>query len=281
MNNQANTICTIPKIIHYCWFGNNQKPESIQQCIDSWKLLPDYKIIEWNENNCTFDENDYVNKCYINKKWAFVADYYRLKALYEYGGIYLDTDVKVYRSFDTLLHHPMFLNFIYDCSIGTAVIGCIPNHPIIGALLDMYEHTVFSVTKSGRQLEKDGNTYIVKGYVPNNYYFTYYILKNYPNFILNNKYQDLTDLVIYPKELFEIGTLFNKHYTIHYCTGTWKTNQQSCFKRRLKNILHTFPKLHELIQICVRKLRYYRKKKFIPFYEYSIAQKKHNPLPPI
>ena len=37
----------IPKIIHYCWFGRNEKPEKIQKCIESWKIhLSDYQIIE-------------------------------------------------------------------------------------------------------------------------------------------------------------------------------------------------------------------------------------------
>ena len=41
----------IPKVIHYCWFGNN-KNKLMRKCIKSWKkYCPDYKIVEWNEKN--------------------------------------------------------------------------------------------------------------------------------------------------------------------------------------------------------------------------------------
>ena len=82
------------KVIHYCWFGGNPKSELILKCIDSWKkICPDYKIIEWNEDN--FDVNCclYVKEAYTAKKWAFVSDYCRFHVLYHYGGIYLDTDL--------------------------------------------------------------------------------------------------------------------------------------------------------------------------------------------
>ena len=94
----------IPKIIHYCWFGKKTKPEKIEELILSWKkILPDYQIIEWNENNCDISISpEYVKTAYELKKWAFVSDYFRLKALYEFGGIYLDTDVEIIKKFDDL-----------------------------------------------------------------------------------------------------------------------------------------------------------------------------------
>ena len=87
---------SVPKIIHYCWFGGNPKPKLAERCIRSWKkFCPDYKIIEWNEEN--FDVSaapEYVRQAYGVKRWAFVTDYVRLKALTEMGGIYMDTDVE-------------------------------------------------------------------------------------------------------------------------------------------------------------------------------------------
>ena len=84
----------IPKTIHYCWFGRGEKPEIVKKCIDTWKdKLSDYKIIEWNEDNFDINQNDYVKEAYKAKKFAFVSDYVRVYALYNYGGIYLDTDV--------------------------------------------------------------------------------------------------------------------------------------------------------------------------------------------
>lgn len=100
---------SIPKIIHYCWFGNNELPEVEKKCLKSWKdKLPDYKILFWNEENSNLFECEYVQQAYDNKKYAFVSDYIRIKALYEYGGIYLDTDVEVLKSFNSLLDQKGF-----------------------------------------------------------------------------------------------------------------------------------------------------------------------------
>ncbi len=276
----TNPTNRIPKIIHYCWFGGGPKPADIQSCIDSWSSLPDYQIIEWNESNCSFDENDYIRKAYAEKKWAFVADFYRLVALDKIGGIYLDTDVKIFRDFTPLLHHEVFLNFIFDCSIGSAVIGAAPGSKLIKELLDMYYRTEFIPdTENHTILEKEGK-YFIRNYVPNNYYFTYLILKKYPAFLLNNRYQDLGDFAIYPKELFEIGSLLNKHYTIHYCTGTWKPKKTptkvSAFIQR---IAKHFPKVFHYLQIINRKRRYRKMLKSIPFYPQYLAQKNGTDMP--
>lgn len=102
----------IPKIIHYCWFGGNPKPKDVLKYIKSWKkYLPDYKIIEWNEGNYDVYKCQYMADAYKEKKWAFVSDYCRLDVVYQYGGIYLDTDVEVVKSFDSLLGMKMFCGF--------------------------------------------------------------------------------------------------------------------------------------------------------------------------
>ena len=95
----------IPKIIHYCWFGGNPLPDLALRCLKSWKkYCPDYEIIEWTEHNFDIDASPlYVRQAYEAKKWAFVSDYARLKILYEYGGVYLDTDVEVIKNLDRFL----------------------------------------------------------------------------------------------------------------------------------------------------------------------------------
>ena len=91
----------IPKIIHYCWFGRGEKPQIVNQCIKSWKrILTDYEIIEWNEDNFDINSNPYVKEAYENRKFAFVSDYVRVHALYNIGGIYLDTDTEAFNSLD-------------------------------------------------------------------------------------------------------------------------------------------------------------------------------------
>lgn len=99
----------IPKKIHYCWFGRGDKPEIVKTCMKSWHThLSDYEFVEWNEDNFDIHMNSYISEAYKAKKFAFVSDFVRVYALCNYGGIYLDTDVEVYKSFDDLLHHDSF-----------------------------------------------------------------------------------------------------------------------------------------------------------------------------
>ena len=94
----------IPKIIHYCWFGGNPLPKSAIKCIESWKkYLPDYEIKEWNESNFDFSKCAYAREAAEKKKWAFVSDYARFKILYQYGGLYFDTDVEVIKPLDDII----------------------------------------------------------------------------------------------------------------------------------------------------------------------------------
>ncbi len=274
----------IPKIIHYCWFGGKPLPQDLQKCLDSWEKLHGYTIMRWDESNCSFDENDFVRNTYRDKQLGFIGDYYRLKAVYEYGGIYLDTDVKINKSFDNLLKHRMFLNFIFDCSVGSAIIGSEKGNPLVKGLLDMYDKTVIVPRKAGdkgKVFEWKEDKLFVRGYVTSNYYYTYYILKNYPDFKLNNRYQDHGDFVIYPKEYFEIGSLLGKHYAVHLCAGEWriKTDSSRSMKNTIKKALKKNKAIFDLVQIVVRKRRYAKLKKTIPFYKYSLAQKSGSPLP--
>mgnify|MGYP002589815915 CR=1 FL=1 len=92
---------SIPKIIHYCWFGGGTISPENRKCMESWKkYCPDYKIIEWNEQNFDVSQSLYTRQAYDARRWAFVADYARLKILYEQGGIYMDTDVELLRPLD-------------------------------------------------------------------------------------------------------------------------------------------------------------------------------------
>ncbi len=274
----------IPKIIHYCWFGGSPLPEDLEQCLKSWEKLEGYTVMRWDESNCSFDENDFIRNAYKDKQLAFISDYYRLKAIYEYGGIYLDTDVKINRSFDDLLKHKAFLNFIFDCSVGSAIIGGQKGSPLIKGFLDMYNKTVLvkeKKTNKKKIFEWKDDKLFVSGYATNNYYFTYYILKHYPSFVLNDKFQDLCDFVIYPKEYFEIGSLLGKHYAVHLCAGEWriKDDDSKNIKNKIKKSLKKHQRIFDFIQIIVRRIRYDKLKRNIPFYEYSLAQKNGTPLP--
>ena len=136
----------IPKIIHYCWFGKTKKPKVVRDCIISWsKFLPDYQIMEWNEDNCTFT-NDFTIEAYDRKKWAYVTDYIRLEKLSKYGGIYLDTDMMLLKNFDILLLNDCFFGYEERDIISAGIIGATMKNGFIDEILKFYNN--FKVDKT-------------------------------------------------------------------------------------------------------------------------------------
>lgn len=99
----------IPKVIHYCWFGGKEFSPFVKKCMHTWrKKMPDYELRLWDAHSFDFDSVPFVREAYQAQKWAFVADYVRLYALYTEGGIYMDTDVKVMKSFTPFLKYDFF-----------------------------------------------------------------------------------------------------------------------------------------------------------------------------
>ena len=133
----------IPKKIHYVWLGKGKKNERILKCIESWKkYMPDYEIIEWNETNLP-KINNFFYQAYENKKWAFASDVARLFILYNYGGIYMDTDVELYKPLDEFLNQDGFIGFEDKHYLSTATIGSISKNPVIKTILDLYSSIDF------------------------------------------------------------------------------------------------------------------------------------------
>jgi mannosyltransferase OCH1-like enzyme len=134
----------IPKIIHFCWFGRGEKPQDVLHYIEGWRhVLPDYKIIEWNEDNFNIKTNRYVEEAYKAKKYAFVSDYARLFALFNHGGIYLDTDVEVYKTFDDLLEHDLVLGFEEENYVATSTICATKQSQFINEFMNIYHDRDF------------------------------------------------------------------------------------------------------------------------------------------
>lgn len=130
---------SIPKIIHYVWVGGKPLTPLALRCIASWKkYLPDYEFKLWNETNSPMNHH-YVKNMYAKKKWAFVADYIRFWALEKEGGIYLDTDTEVLKSFNNLLVHGAFFGQTKDGVTAAGVIGAVPHHSIIKDILAVYD----------------------------------------------------------------------------------------------------------------------------------------------
>jgi hypothetical protein len=221
----------IPKIIHYCWFGKGEKPELVQKCLDSWKEhLWDYQIVEWNEEIFDINTNSYVKEAYEAKKYAFVSDYVRVHALYRYGGIYLDTDVEVYKSFNDLLHHESFWGFEQENYIATSTIGAAKGNPIIEIFLDSYKGKRF--LKENGSFDDITNVAIVTD-----------ILKK-KGLIRDGTYQEFAGLAsFYPKTYFSPYDYINcrrfvteNTYAIHHFYKSWLP-PKARFKSHAKTML--------------------------------------------
>ena len=220
----------IPKIIHYCWYGQNEIPEDIKYYIDTWKkYCPDYKIICWNENNTNLNENKYLKQAYDAKKYAFVTDYMRLKVLSEYGGIYMDTDIELCKSLDEYLHHRAFIGCQDENVFSTGLIASEANHPWIAKLFEHYNDLEF--------INNDG-TYNLK---PNTILITE-ITEDLYNWKFKNELQYLNDdICVYPVEYFccknwITGKIEKSSETvaIHHYKGSWLSEED---KRRSKSHL--------------------------------------------
>lgn len=147
---------TIPKIIHYVWVGEKPLTPLAKRCIASWqKHLPDYELKLWNEQNSPMDHH-YVQAMYTQKKWAFVSDYIRFWALEREGGIYLDCDTEVIKSFDDLLTHQAFFGQTKDGMTAAGVIGATPHHPAIADILAVYDtDTEYTTTRTSPRTVTD------------------------------------------------------------------------------------------------------------------------------
>ena len=225
----------IPKIIHYCWFGGKPKRKVIQKYIESWKrYLPDYDIIEWNESNFDYKKYKYTREAYYSKKYAFVSDVARLYALYNHGGIYLDTDILVVKSFDDLLDDVSFIGYEADMLPGTGVIAAEKKSEWIKGFLNLYEHISF-ISLKGR-LDLTPNTVRLKksGFLQGCKY--------------DNKEAVLDNGVhVYPfdylcaKDFLENKILKTQRtYCIHDYQSSWMGHKQFSVKDRFCNILNKF-----------------------------------------
>lgn len=212
----------IPKVIHYCWFGNGKIPEKDQRCIESWKkYCPDYEIKFWNETNYDVTKNQYMKEAYDAKKWGFVSDYARLDIIYRYGGVYLDTDVEMIKNFDELLSNKAFMGFEKSRCVASGLgFGAEKGSKVIRYLMEWYEKHTF--------LDKNGNPDLVTCPVVNTEELEKIGLKR------NGLYQVVAEeLTIYPVDYFcpmdyenrEVN-ITERTFSIHHYASSWMPEEE-------------------------------------------------------
>lgn len=227
----------IPKTIHYCWFGGNPLPGDALKCIESWrKYCPNYEIKEWNESNFDFSDCQYAMEAYNAGKWAFVSDYARFKILYEYGGLYFDTDVEVIRLLDDLVAAGPFMGFESGTSAAPGLgLAANPGLGFYKTMIDKYKLLHF--------LRTDG-TYNLKTIVV---YTTEELIKaglqKVPGI------QTVSGITLYPSEYFcpkdcmtGILNITDNTYSIHHFKASWYSELQTCTAELTKKFCGKMPR---------------------------------------
>ena len=239
----------IPKIIHYCWFGRGAMPELAFKCIESWKkYLPDYEIKEWNEDNFDVNAIPYTREAYEAKKYAFVSDYARFWILYNYGGLYFDTDVEVIKSMSHIIEKGAFMGFENNEPSTTGVapglgLGVEAMHPLYKEIKEYYEKEHFIKEDGSKNL----NTVVsrVTGILVDN------------GLQVDNSFQTINGINIFPYEYFcpirvSDGklNLTDNTVTIHHYAASWVSPTHLFLRkvllaiggRRLKSFLSSLKK---------------------------------------
>lgn len=237
----------VPKIIHYCWFGENQMPNECKRNINGWrKVCPDYEIVEWNEKNFDINCNSYCREAYLEKRWAFVSDYARLKIVYEYGGIYLDTDVEVLKDITSLVEDGYgYIGFENFMEVNTGLgFAAAPKNECVKAMLDVYRNRNFRLLKNNDEIPCPAAN-------------TLGLLKC--GLLIDEKHRNiiqcLKGIKVYPQEYFnpidydtQSMKITKNTYSIHHYASSW------CGSNRLKTMIK---------KMLPRKLLEYRLKNVI------------------
>jgi len=216
--------------IYYCWFGATPLPEIVKTYIKTWqKKMPDYEIFEINETNFDVKQYLYAKTAYEAERYAFVSDCARIHFLQKTGGIYLDTDVELRKSLDSLIEDtpfPIIMSMEYFqfelTGVSTAVIISNSQQKIWQDLLEIYQKTVFDNKYEPTTINK----YITSLLVQNS-------LFKYQDIAQNFNYRTDGMIAIVKSTLLMRD---NKNaYAVHHLMGTWKN--QLTFSRKIRRIL--------------------------------------------
>ena len=255
----------IPKIIHYTWFSNDEMPQKVKDCINSWKkIMPDYELRKWDMASLQEINSEFLSEALAEKKWAYAADLVRLYAIYTYGGIYLDTDVEVYKPFDRFLNDQSFIgkessiHYLNEGAIqklSSHCFGAEKGDSFVKKCLDYYEGRHF-ITSSNKQLPNQLRQNIVT--LP----YIQACIAHQIGFNWNPSYQEIQELEdglkIYPSIFFDPyqGKTYDrsKSFCIHYAMGGWRETKST----KLTNIFEKI--VIRILKSIMRKFHYELKK---------------------
>lgn len=206
---------SIPKIIHYCWFGGAPMGKRAEQCMESWvRLCPDFELVRWDEENAPLEDNDYVKQAVQARKWAFVSDYVRLTALCTQGGFYLDTDVELIAPLEPFLECEGVMGFECAEKVATCLMACVPGQPLFQCARALYRERQF--IRPDGSVDDTTNVELMTGLLAG------------AGLEKNNRYQEVCGVEVFPSEYFspkslETGrvTLTEHSCTIHHFQASW------------------------------------------------------------
>lgn len=247
----------IPKIIHYFWFSGDPVPEPLQRCMDTWaRVLPGYEIRKWDASTFDVGVNSFVAEAFAARRWAFVTDYARLHALHACGGVYLDTDVAVFKPLDEFLQARVFTAVEFHSKLvaqrdtlslldrqgrslqpGTpkpgigiqaAIIGGEAGHPFLRDCMRYYDERHFTQDDGShydRIIAPDIYALVAEGY----------------GFRYVDEEQHLREGIrVLPSELLAGAERqkTERSYAVHYCAGGWRVpSRHNRLARRAREAL--------------------------------------------
>ena len=217
---------SIPRTIHYVWLGDQPLPEEGQKYIEGWqKLNPDFKLRRWTEKDIDLTKYPLVKKALDERQWAFAADIIRMYAVYNEGGIYLDTDIELLKPLVELVKYKAFACWESHFWFTTAVFGAEKHSPWIGKILKRYE-------QGSTKQKINTNTYLKTVHSPSVYAKDFYNLHlNGKTQVYNDEFLTLSSDYFCPKH-YMTGKMHKTKNTmaIHHYASTWHT-----LSERIKN----------------------------------------------